>query len=65
MHTDIFIFGDSIGFGKYDSRGGWTYRLNEFFETDYLAGGGAKRTSIISRYRAIELKTYWNVLNRK
>ncbi len=42
MHTDIFIFGDSIGFGKYDSRGGWTYRLNEFFETDYLAGGGGE-----------------------
>lgn len=40
MHADIFIFGDSIAFGKYDFKGGWACRLNDFFETNYLAGRG-------------------------
>ena len=27
---EVFIFGDSIGCGKYDKKGGWACRLTEF-----------------------------------
>jgi lysophospholipase L1-like esterase len=38
MHTNIFIFGDSIAFGKYDSAGGWPQKLNYFLSEQYLSG---------------------------
>jgi len=34
---NIYVFGDSVAFGKYDSKGGWVARLVEFLETKYLA----------------------------
>lgn len=35
MHTNIYIFGDSIAFGKYDSDGGgWAVWLAEFWKQD-------------------------------
>jgi len=40
MAYNICVFGDSIAFGKYDSRGGWVVGLNEFLETRYLASKG-------------------------
>jgi lysophospholipase L1-like esterase len=42
MHKDIYVFGDSVAFGKYDQRGGWASRLTEFCETNYLAGRGGE-----------------------
>jgi hypothetical protein len=27
--ADIYVFGDSIAYGKWDEQGGWTDRLNQ------------------------------------
>jgi lysophospholipase L1-like esterase len=40
MHTNIFIFGDSIAFGKYDIKGGWVNRLNLFLEENFFNNNG-------------------------
>ncbi len=40
MSGNICVFGDSIAFGKYDSKGGWVARLAEFLEARYLAKKG-------------------------
>jgi len=40
MHTNIFIFGDSVSFGCYDVAGGWGQRLNNFLMERFLSGKG-------------------------
>lgn len=37
MDKGIYIFSDSVAFGKYDSEGGWAARLAQFLEVKYLA----------------------------
>jgi lysophospholipase L1-like esterase len=37
MHTNIFIFGDSVSFGCYDRGGGWVQRLSNFAMERYLS----------------------------
>ncbi|MFA6376839.1 MAG: GDSL-type esterase/lipase family protein [Candidatus Paceibacterota bacterium] len=40
MHTNIFIFGDSMAFGCWDAAGGWVQRLNNFLVERFLSNGG-------------------------
>jgi len=41
MHTNIFIFGDSVSLGCYDACGGWAQRLSNFLMERYLFGKGS------------------------
>jgi len=40
MHTNIFIFGDSMAFGCWDAAGGWVQRLNNFLVERFLSNEG-------------------------
>jgi len=40
MHTNIFIFGDSMSFGCWDAAGGWAQRLNNFLVERFLLSNG-------------------------
>lgn len=38
MAADIYVFGDSIGYGAVDEKGGWVDRLKQYFHAQRLAG---------------------------
>jgi lysophospholipase L1-like esterase len=40
MHTNIFIFGDSMSLGCFDTNGGWAQRLSNFAMERYITGKG-------------------------
>lgn len=42
MHTNIFIFGDSVAFGCYGKNGGWAGELKNMIEERYLLGNGSE-----------------------
>jgi lysophospholipase L1-like esterase len=38
MHTNIFVFGDSVALGCYDPAGGWVRNLGDFVGVKYFEG---------------------------
>src|SRR3989344_2053521 len=37
IFTNIFIYGDSVAFGKYDTRGGWEALLKDYFDKESIS----------------------------
>jgi len=44
--ADIYIFGDSIGYGAWDEKGGWADRLKQYFHQQKLANPNKKATEV-------------------
>ena len=44
--ADIFVFGDSIGYGAWDEKGGWADRLKQYFHTQKLKHPEASGTEV-------------------
>jgi lysophospholipase L1-like esterase len=43
---DLYIFGDSIGYGAWDEQGGWVDRLKQYFHKEKLANPADQGTEV-------------------